>query len=172
MQVGGRKKNMIKRVIFFSIILVMMFVFISLPSISAKDHPEKLESALYQLTQVQNPDEFAKTRGLYLEEGRVRVVIELHNATDMIPDGYGATIETHYENLVQALVPIENLINLSNEHNINFIRAPLHAYPQETSESETQIPLTLIWICVGIIIVIIVITAVTAVIYLKTRLKR
>ena len=78
-------------------------------------------------------------------------------------------IETRYENLVQALVPLDNLILLSEDENINYIRTPLPAYPQETSESETQIPLTLIWICVGIIIVII---AVTAVVYLKTGLKR
>ena len=160
-----------KNVILVGIILITVFAFASLPLISAKTEPEKLESALYQLTQtqVQNPDEFAKTHGLYLEDGKVRVVIELHNSSDTIPDGYGATIETRHENRVQALVPVDSLMELSKEPSINFIRAPLHAYPQKTPESETQIPLTLIWICIGIIVVII---AVTAVIYLKTGFKR
>jgi len=163
---------LMKTVFLVGIILITVFAFASLPLISAKTPPEKLESVLYQLTQTQNHDEFAKTRGLHLEDGKVRVVIELYNASDTIPDGYGAIIETRHENLVQALVPINSLMELSKESSINFIRAPLPAYPQKTPEYETQIPLTLIWMYIGIIIIV-VIMAVTAVVCLKrTGLKR
>ena len=118
--------------------IILITVFASLPLISAKTEPEKLESVLYQLTQTQNHDEFAKARGLYLEDGRVRVVIELHNASDTIPDGYGATIETRHKNLVQALVPINSLMELSKEPSINFIRAPLSRQAQEKEKNDTN----------------------------------
>ena len=125
-----------KNVILVGIILILVFA--SLPLISAKTQSEKLESVLYQLTQTQNHDEFAKTRGLHLEDGTVRVVIELHNASDTIPDGYGATVETRHENLVQALVPVNSLIELTKEPSINFIRAPLPRQAGEKEEKDTN----------------------------------
>ena len=101
---------------------------------NTKQQPKNIEFVLYQLVQFEDRDDFAKTHGLYLKEEKVRIIIELNNSTE-IPNGYNIEIETCYENLVQALVPIDNLIALSEEPDINFIRTSLPAYPQETSKS-------------------------------------
>ena len=127
----------------------------SLNHTKTKQAPENLESVLYQLVKCQDKDknEFAEAHGLYLKDDKVRVIIELKDKK-LVFERDDIVIETRYENLVQALVPLDNLILLSEDDNVSYIRTPLPTYPQQ---SETQIPLTLIWTCVGIIVVIIII---------------
>jgi len=90
----------------------------------SKNQPGNLESVLYQLTQSTQPNEFAKERGLYVKNGKVRVVIELENKTGTIPPGYGIVEETRYDGLVQAMVPINRLIEISREQGVKVVRVP------------------------------------------------
>ncbi len=90
----------------------------------SKNQPVKLESVLYQLTQSTQPNEFATERGLYVKNGKVRVVIELENKTGTIPAGYGIVEETRYDGLVQAMVPINRLIEVSREQGVKVVRVP------------------------------------------------
>lgn len=122
-----------------------------------KQKPEKIESVLYQLVKAQKRDDFAEAHGLYLKEGKVRVVIEIENTEvlkiENVLKGYGAVMETYHENLVQALVPVDDLIALSEDPGVNYIRTPLPAHPQKTSEA--QIPLIYTWLLIGIVVAII-----------------
>ncbi len=120
-----------------SVLICLLFV-MSMASASSlldyeqnKNQPEKLESVLYQLTQAQNPDEFAEKHGIYLENGKVRVVIELKNETATIPGGYGIIEESRHENLVQALVPMDKLITLAEDLGIVYLRTPLKPAPAD-----------------------------------------
>lgn len=87
---------------------------------------EKLESILFQLISVNNPQEFARTHNLYMRNGNVRAVVELTSETATLPDY--VVEETRYKKNVQVLVPIEKLVVLSEETNVIFIRAPLKPY--------------------------------------------
>lgn len=88
-------------------------------------HP-KLESVLSQLISADNPQEFAQAHDLYMQNGKVRVVVELTNKNALLPDY--VLDETRYENNVQTLVPIEKLAALAEDSNVTFIRAPLKPY--------------------------------------------
>jgi hypothetical protein len=144
-------------------IAVLAFSVIVMPGAAQKQQPENIESVLYQLVQAQEREDFALNHGLYLKDGKVRVVIELNNDTEA-PDfeRYGVEIETRYENLVQALVPVDNLINLSEESNINFIRTPLKAHPESEEDDETRLIL-------GFAAVILVLIAVFMLIFFRKR---
>ncbi|MBS7654968.1 hypothetical protein KEJ50_00460 [Candidatus Bathyarchaeota archaeon] len=90
--------------------------------------PEKLEASLQKLIEVyskgENVESFAEANRIFYEEGKVRVVIELVNEQAEVPEGYGVVIEKRYKNMVQALVPINNLESLSNSPLVKFIRTP------------------------------------------------
>jgi hypothetical protein len=53
---------------------------------------------------------------------KIRVVIEFNTNNYTIPDNLGIEVETTYENMVQALVPIENLEELANNVDVRFVR--------------------------------------------------
>ena len=95
-----------------------------LERLNLSKHP-KLESVLYQLAQSETPEEFAETHGLTVVDGKVRVIIELKSEYDVISNKFNITVENSYENLVQTLVPIGILIELSNEPYVNFVRIPV-----------------------------------------------
>lgn len=163
--------------IMLSVFALVVFTVIVIPALAAaqtgddnlnsinytktKQAPENLESVLYQLVKCQNKNDFAEANGLYLKDDKVRVIIELKDKK-LDFEREDVVIETRYENLVQALVPLDNLIPLSEDENINYIRAPLPAYPQETSETKTSY----VWLFIGVVIVIAIIASV---VYLKKR---
>lgn len=107
----------------------------TLPINDTKGNPEKIESVLYQLMKAQKRDDFAEAHGLYLIDDKVRVVIELNNTEvlnrEKIIKRYDGTMETYHENLVQALVPVDNLIPLSENPSVIYVRTPLIGYPQQ-----------------------------------------
>lgn len=76
-----------------------------------------------------DPASFATQRILYYIDGSTRVIIELESPEVSIPQGYDVRVETIYETLIQALVPVENLCLLSNENGISHIRVPLRPVP-------------------------------------------
>jgi hypothetical protein len=171
-----------KRVI--SVIWVFIVLIVSLAAISGQDitippqgatkPPEKLESVLYQLINAQNRADFAEAHGLYLTDDRVRVIIELNDTEvseiENVLTGYGAVIETYYKNLVQALVPADKLIALSEEPGVRYIRTPRTPVPLPTqTPTETPTPLISPWPPLGIILAII---AAIIVINLTKRRRR
>ena len=83
----------------------------------------KLESVLSQLIVADNPQEFAQAHNLYVQEGKVRAVVEIRDEKALLP-AY-AVEEARNKNRVQVLVPIEKIAALSWETNVTFIRAPL-----------------------------------------------
>jgi len=90
--------------------------------------PEKLEVLLQKLIELYSKGEdverFAEANGIFYEEGKVRVVIELVSEQIEVPEGYNLIIEKRYKNMVQALVPVSNLESLSKSPLVKFIRIP------------------------------------------------
>lgn len=89
----------------------------------------KLEDRLYQLTVSPDPAALAAQTGLFYSQGRVRVIIELPSAESPAPSGYGLTVESRAQALVQALVPVDALCALAADGNVKFVRAPLPRLP-------------------------------------------
>ena len=95
----------------------------SKPKASKPQQALKLESALYQLTQATDTETFARLRAIDLIEGRVRVIVELDEG-GVLDTGAGAVIESRYQNLVRVLVPIDQLLPLSQQTGVRFVRLP------------------------------------------------
>jgi hypothetical protein len=104
---------------------------VSTGTVSVTPHPRSsecpyLESHLYDLIVAEDPVGLAQTMGLFYEDGATRVVIQLatHEADISFLSEYGAQVETQTESLVQALVPVEKLCDLSNDPRVRFVRGP------------------------------------------------
>jgi len=97
------------------------------PVYSQKDYPN-LESQLFQLATDKNPEKFAYTHNLKYKDGLVQVEIELV-PEQALPAGYTIQVEAQYENLIQARVAVKDLLKLSKEPQIKFIRAPMEVQP-------------------------------------------
>lgn len=104
-----------------------------LPGASKK--PEKLEAPLQGLVKVCSEggdvEGYAKAHGIPYEDGKVRVVIELIDEQTEVPQGYGLTVEARYKNMVQALVPAENLEKLAEDPAVKLVRTPKPALAAE-----------------------------------------
>ncbi|MBI2304579.1 MAG: hypothetical protein HYU86_07535 [Chloroflexi bacterium] len=88
-----------------------------------------LEDRLYQLTLSPDPAALAARSNLFYSQGRVRVVIELPSAESPAPSGYGLTVESRAQALVQALVPVDALCALAADPLVKSVRAPLPRLP-------------------------------------------
>ena len=102
-------------------------------SIQPGENP-KLESVLSQLISANNTGEFAKAHDIYMQDGNIRVVVEMTNETAALPDY--VVEETRYKNKVQVLVPIDKMSALSLETNVTFIRAALRPYADTPAMNE------------------------------------
>jgi hypothetical protein len=87
------------------------------------DYPN-VESRLFQLATAENPAEFAKANGLdYFE--MVRVIIVLNAPDASVPEGIrGLVVEGRTQEMVQALVPVQSLLELSKQPQVKLIRSP------------------------------------------------
>lgn len=67
---------------------------------------------------------------------------------------YDGIMETYHENLVQALVPVDNLIALSENPDVIYVRTPLIGYPQqkEIPKFPTSLVVAILIFGIGIII--------------------
>lgn len=86
-----------------------------------------LDPVLASLIEAENRTRYAQSNGLVLEEGRVRVIIELEpNAT--VPDQYELEIElslgTDTGTSVQAMVAVSDLEPLAHERGVVEVRPP------------------------------------------------
>lgn len=88
----------------------------------------KMDSMLYQLTQAEDPEAFARQRDIPLVNDRVRVVIELHEGSDLVV-GPEIAVEATYRNLVRALVPIGRVLSISQQEDVKFVRLPQKLVP-------------------------------------------
>ena len=102
------------------------------------DKNPKLESILWEMITANNPEEFALSHNLYIQDGKVKVVIELTNETALLPDY--VVEENRYKKNIQAIVPIEKLAELSYETNVTFIRAPLKPYAATPNATNISTP--------------------------------
>jgi hypothetical protein len=76
-----------------------------------------------------------------VDGNKIRVVIEFNTNNYTVPDNLGIEVETTYENMVQALIPIENLEQLANSTDVKFVRMSYQAdndseIPQADNDSE------------------------------------
>lgn len=85
----------------------------------------KLESVLYQLTQAPAPESFAQQRGVELQAGMVRVVIDLSQADAPLPEGFGLQEERRVGRQVRVLAPLAQLCQLSEQAGVDFVHLPL-----------------------------------------------
>jgi hypothetical protein len=90
---------------------------------------QKLSSMLYQLALSPDPDSFAKRHGILLDKHRVRVYIFLDpsasEATRIeLVKSHNIVIEKRVSDILRGLVPVDQLIPLSEEPAVRFIRLP------------------------------------------------
>lgn len=109
----------------------------------------KLESVLYELTQATDYKKFAQEHDLDVIDNKVRVYLELNNKF-VLPSEFGTEeIKLDQYNLIQALVYVDKLLNLTENPNIKFIRVPGKGITQDSSNiqkaqiktiEDTQLP--------------------------------
>jgi len=116
-------------------------------------HP-KLEQVLYQLAKSKDPKAFAQEKGISMKGDKVRIIIMLANEGS-ISGRFNITIEEQDKNLVQALVPVNELLDMANESDVNFIKVPEKIKPVEEEKSkQTSFPAVFSLVAILIIIVI------------------
>jgi hypothetical protein len=90
---------------------------------------QKLSSLLYELALSPNPDYFAKTHNILLDDHRVRVYIFLEPSAPepekiKLLKAHSITIEKWSADMLRGLAPVDQLIPLSEEPAVRFIRLP------------------------------------------------
>ena len=98
------------------------------PSVSPGDYP-KLKGSLFQLTQAEDPAEFAAQHELSFAQGRVQVTVELQSGQTALPSGYNFEITSQFQNRFDVLVPVSELLRLAQEPQVRSIRPPLKPVP-------------------------------------------
>lgn len=100
-------------------------------TLNPDDYP-KLQERLVGLIGAADPKAFAKENGFDqdFKDGKVVVVIEATSAEAIeelrwAVEALDGTVETDYENQLQALVPIKALLKLATHPHIEFIRLPV-----------------------------------------------
>ena len=115
-----------------------------LPLLS-KGNP-KLDSRLNQLLlRASSPNEaatFAQQAGIGYAEGKVRVIVE--SLPDEVEAARGearglGTVEAQYNNLLQVLLPIQQLTALANRQSVRLIRMPCEFFPDAVSKGVSLI---------------------------------
>lgn len=107
----------------------------------------KMDQVLFSLANSENPGAFAKKKGLAIVEDKVRVIIILAKEEN-ITGRFNLTIEVQDKNLVQALVPVDRLIELANESDINYIKVPEKFKLMEEKPRQSSFPSTFSWIAI------------------------
>jgi len=98
------------------------------PSDSQPKKSLKMESSLIKLYDMKlKGQDISGISGITLSPDfeKVQVIIELNNNISTLPQNLGIEVETSYENLVQAMVPILNLESISSHENVKLIRVPI-----------------------------------------------
>ncbi|MCL5882683.1 MAG: S8 family serine peptidase [Actinobacteria bacterium] len=114
----------------------------------SKTNP-KVESVISDLASTQTQKgagaaaDFASSNDLDVKDGKVKVVLESApgsaDSALLAADGAGAVVETTYNGLIQADVPVDNLSQLAASADINYIRQPRKPVAFTTSEGVADI---------------------------------
>jgi len=96
----------------------------------------RLASVLYELIKSPDRSDFAKRHGLYLEQDKVRVIIELLPEFKEVKGDYEMVVEGTTNRLIKALVPIDQLGSLAKNPSVGFIRPPHKPHPLPSSPTE------------------------------------
>jgi len=89
------------------------------------DYKDKVQQSLFELATAKEPAKQAQQRDLdYLQLKVVRVILVLAPGASL-PEGFMILPEARYENEVQALVSVDELLELSKQPEIQYIRAPV-----------------------------------------------
>jgi hypothetical protein len=87
-----------------------------------EEYEDRLQRPLFELATSEDPAAYAEKRQLdYFK--MVRVVIELAPEAEL-PEGFLILEESRMENRIQALVPLEELLELAKQPQIEYIRVP------------------------------------------------
>lgn len=89
----------------------------------------RLSSELRELLAAPDAAVFAVQRGLYYQQGRVRVEITLADVPENVAEVYGLETEASYRTMLQALAPLATLCDLANDPRVVAVRAPTPASP-------------------------------------------
>lgn len=118
-------------------LLLSLLLDASVPSYS-NQNLSRLQGVLAQLAQASSQghslEPLARSRGVAVAQGRVQVVVEAQS-TSAIPAIHlelasrGALDVSSYRLWVQAKVPLDQLINLSNARGVRYVRVPYVAKP-------------------------------------------
>lgn len=88
------------------------------------EYEGKLQRGLFDLATAEDPEALARKKGLDLYP-LVRVVLELQDPEAELPAGFSLIVEDRVDGTVQALVPIERLLELAKRPEIRYIRLPV-----------------------------------------------
>ena len=101
--------------------------------VKGEGHP-KIDRPLYELTRVDNIEEFAKNNLLDIVDGNVRVYLDLNNNKYILPEDFGIVeIRLEEYNSIQALVRIDKLLILAEDLDIRYIKVPGKPITQQDS---------------------------------------
>jgi hypothetical protein len=100
------------------------------PAASSQTEPKtssNVSSTLRGLVEADDRESFAAAHGIDLRDGRVVVVVELRGRST-VPDGYDVTVQqtatVSGETVVQARVPVDDVVPLSEEPGVAYVRLP------------------------------------------------
>jgi hypothetical protein len=89
----------------------------------------RLSSDLRQLIASADRQSFARQHGLYYQDNRIRIEIELVSDVGDLPERFGLQVEGKYLNYIQGLAPVDILCDLSNDSRVRAVRSPTPAAP-------------------------------------------
>ena len=97
---------------------------------SVQRGPANMESTLADLYRagLEGGDASSQADGVRLSSGpdgqMVQVVLEMASADTPPPQGLGIVVETTYDNLIQARVPVPSLGAIASDEGVKFVRLP------------------------------------------------
>ncbi|GGN94984.1 hypothetical protein GCM10009030_21920 [Haloarcula pellucida] len=86
--------------------------------------PAGLDDRLYELTRADNRTRYAESHGLRLQNGSVQAVVIL-TANSTLPQGYGITVDIRSDDRVQGWVPVDSLVDVTQDRNVSRVEPPL-----------------------------------------------
>lgn len=89
-----------------------------------EEYEGKIQKSLFELATASSPEEYAKAQGLEAF-WVVRVVLVLASPDAELPEGFRVVVEERFGEEIQALVAVEDLLELARRPEIEYIRAPV-----------------------------------------------
>lgn len=100
------------------------------PSPPERSSHEKIGSRLFGLVAAEDHEEYAERHGIELDDGRVKVTIELTSAAADVPEA--ATVTSRFEHKVDAWVHVDDVVDIAEHSRVQFVHLPREPSPQST----------------------------------------